>query len=370
MLSLKLLAGIVADFPLEIETDRCLRKYKGNDCTLCADLCPHEAIDLKEGVEIDESLCTGCGICAAVCPTGVFERDFPMKQLGEAAKAKVGGTMELACPLVESSAFEVPCIGWLDSGLLIRLLSLGPKEISLNGEKCEQCPQKAGYQLALGVKEQANRTLELLELPGRVSVNTDKKSIKSTGMSRRDFFGFLKDGGMYKAARLVEQLEKDWLRAAKKNKHAKALPLNRQALLAALQKENRKLQDKWQEAEMLGLGEVTIDEKCTYCEQCAFVCPTGALRLSGDDTKAHIELTPAYCTLCGVCQVMCPLDAISLVQGINPFEFKEERSKEIISFEKKTCLQCQEKFVGPLDLCPSCQKKQDMQENFLKMLKQ
>ena len=40
-------------------------------CGLCAKVCPHKAITIKNKiVHIDENLCTGCGLCAKKCPKG------------------------------------------------------------------------------------------------------------------------------------------------------------------------------------------------------------------------------------------------------------------------------------------------------------
>jgi len=48
------------------------------DCGMCETACPQNAISRKEGEEgrfeyvVDEALCIGCGTCAGVCPTGVW----------------------------------------------------------------------------------------------------------------------------------------------------------------------------------------------------------------------------------------------------------------------------------------------------------
>jgi len=46
-----------------------------NQCGLCAEACPSNAIILDEsrGVyRVDEALCTECGVCTAVCPYGAI----------------------------------------------------------------------------------------------------------------------------------------------------------------------------------------------------------------------------------------------------------------------------------------------------------
>lgn len=44
-----------------------------DQCGTCADVCPVEAISLKEGVYvIDAEECTGCGECVEACPLKVM----------------------------------------------------------------------------------------------------------------------------------------------------------------------------------------------------------------------------------------------------------------------------------------------------------
>ena len=46
--------------------------YEEIPCNPCNTCCPHNAIKLEGGInslpELDESLCTGCGLCIARCP--------------------------------------------------------------------------------------------------------------------------------------------------------------------------------------------------------------------------------------------------------------------------------------------------------------
>ena len=47
----------------------------GSGCNRCLSACPHEAITLNDqGPEIDEALCTRCGICSGVCDAFAWSR--------------------------------------------------------------------------------------------------------------------------------------------------------------------------------------------------------------------------------------------------------------------------------------------------------
>ncbi|MDR3179288.1 MAG: 4Fe-4S binding protein [Holosporaceae bacterium] len=49
---------------MEIVVEKCKR------CCSCKEVCPVGAVSEKDGVMvIDESICLGCGCCAASCPS-------------------------------------------------------------------------------------------------------------------------------------------------------------------------------------------------------------------------------------------------------------------------------------------------------------
>ena len=62
-------------------------------CGMCVDVCPYEAIALKDGkAEVNEVLCEGCGTCAATClRAAVQTRNLTPLQVHEMIKASVGG---------------------------------------------------------------------------------------------------------------------------------------------------------------------------------------------------------------------------------------------------------------------------------------
>jgi ferredoxin-type protein NapG len=70
----------------------CVRS-KGENCTICVDVCPigEMAIRLNEGkVEVIEQGCIGCGVCQQRCPTEPKSIIVLAREIWEARKRKLG----------------------------------------------------------------------------------------------------------------------------------------------------------------------------------------------------------------------------------------------------------------------------------------
>ncbi len=70
--------GKVEAMPAEQETERCMSCGYCRDCEYCMEICPEQAIDRVQKPDgtfeyvSDEDKCIGCGICAGVCPCGIW----------------------------------------------------------------------------------------------------------------------------------------------------------------------------------------------------------------------------------------------------------------------------------------------------------
>jgi putative selenate reductase len=70
--------------PME-EADRCISCGTCRDCNICVSICGQMAIRREEGrhgeisFTVDDELCTGCGFCAAACPSGIWTM-VPMRE--------------------------------------------------------------------------------------------------------------------------------------------------------------------------------------------------------------------------------------------------------------------------------------------------
>ena len=67
-----------------------------DQCGMCADNCPEEAIRLEDDAYIvNPDTCTGCGICVEVCPLDVM---FELPNSTVPAKCTLCGECAITCP--------------------------------------------------------------------------------------------------------------------------------------------------------------------------------------------------------------------------------------------------------------------------------
>lgn len=56
-----------------------------------------------------------------------------------------------------------------------------------------------------------------------------------------------------------------------------------------------------------------LNEKCTSCLTCYFVCPDAAISMPvGNDGKRRPKFNTFFCKGCGLCASECPADAIEM----------------------------------------------------------
>ena len=55
---------------------------------------------MEENVKIDSDLCTGCGVCVAMCPRGILDMDpeTGLCKVTDQGKCDLAGGCEFQCP--------------------------------------------------------------------------------------------------------------------------------------------------------------------------------------------------------------------------------------------------------------------------------
>ncbi len=271
---------------------RCLL-YKNSvgGCDRCYQACPKGAVRLEGWrVELDEALCTGCGLCTGVCPGVALE--YP---LGGIQEALIRGKGQIRCSKAEGKGEEVLCLGRLTPGLLAEAGSRFGKVVLARGA-CASC--RIG---GPSVPEHLERMAEEARRYHPLEVEVVEGPLPGEPVGRRELFQALLGSAKRTAADLVPELP---LPAPEEEKGLP--PELRLRRLAA----ERAFEVRW--------PRIRVEEGCTLCPVCTNVCPTGAVQRVREGEEYVLYLQVEACTGCGACVASCPPQVIRL----------EEASKE------------------------------------------
>lgn len=255
-------------------------------------------------VELDEVLCTGCGLCTGVCPGIALE--YP---LGAIQEALIRGKGKLRCSKAEGKGEEVLCLGRLTPGLLAEAGSRFGKVVLARGD-CGAC--------RIGGPEVPERLARMAEEARRyfpVEVEVVEGELPGERVGRRELFQALLGSAKRTAADLVPELPLPALEEEREGELPAELRLRR---LAA----SRAPEVRW--------PRIRVEEGCTLCPVCTNVCPTEAVRRVREGEEYVLYLQVAACTGCGACVESCPPQVIRLEEAP-----KEEVGKELLLFRGK-----------------------------------
>jgi len=362
----------------------------GEECGLCLDACPLEAIkDESEGVIIDTSLCNGCGACVAACPFRAVvypgylpeEVDGEMEvTLGPAGPSPGPEMIALVCRGCLSIdgddngprlvlphgmvALGVPCLVMASPWLMLRAFDRGARGLALlcNREKCPLGSHSDGWQGGISFVQ---------GLLGGWGVEPARIRVFQT-----DDDGYFA-GGLEEFAREITGL------GATRLKASEAVPLPDEGWLLAelvrgMSKKLGSLTEKVITAGTVPFGSLKLDgSKCTGCGLCVRDCPTEALTASSGQEAFSLLFSHDRCLGCNRCLAICPERCLSLEHIL---KLDEINGPAQVLFEDGIvrCRRCggvigSEAMVGGLrakvlgsgkssadyfDLCPDCKVRQ------------
>ena len=354
------------EFPIHVESARCLAVQSVHStCRLCQETCPTHAIRLDGQVELDEKACTGCGLCLAVCPTGVFTGIPWPVLLARAVRQSHEGHLSLGCAYTTASAAVIlPCLGLLDDDLLLSLAALGVTGLTLHSADCATCPVGAERLIETHLARAQERWPDALDVTrertaARKSVNLRSAleaaaSRLETPVDRRGFFKLLgAQMGQAVGDKLPSLLPQEQPPA---QEIPVELPERRRVLLQALG------------TRTLAFPRYSIGPACDDCQDaeplCVRFCPSGALRREPLEGGARFILRPEHCMDCGQCAAICPQKAIRR-DGL-----KTGAGEQVVrTFQAVRCQNCGRETTAAVDgLCPACRRHSDLQETLTRWL--
>ncbi len=326
--------------PLVTTPGLCARqRHRRSTCTRCTDVCPTGAIHWSEGLQIDWEACTGCGICATVCPSAALEARAPTQEEVLVQIQRVTRDQDwvaLACQRAQEGlggrapCLTVSCLGRLDESLLVSAVADGAKSIWLVDGACESCPQAVGRAVAGAAAARSNALLEAFGLPAAVVLRHDFPAVQPVDgdvlgsqldVSRRGLFKALARETARVGEITAETARKSEGRqeapARTRGELPRALPARRLLLLAALKRLGSPVVSTFADDKDGLFGHVSLGDACTACQMCGFFCPTGALSKVEEDGRAALAFRVSACTNCGLCRDICYRDAVLLTPQVD-----------------------------------------------------
>ncbi len=272
--------------------DLCLAAGTAVPCRACADVCPHEAISVGRGIEINEVDCSGCGLCVHACPTGALE-----------VRPSVQKGVSLRCSKVKGEAASVLCLGRLEASELLKIIGTRDSVTLAHGD-CLSCPI-GGAAVLDAVSQSVEDARQLAALHGREIgfevVQTDRfdETGTTSAVSRRE----LLRGGW----RSLKERTGDLLAPLDPGEDDPDLPTE-------MQRRYRVIEASKPEPDGLVPWVLPdVAQNCIMCPLCTRACPTGAIERSYEKGQAGVlTLKPEICMGCGACMDACPVDAISM----------------------------------------------------------
>ena len=351
---------------IQLDASKCVRSLSvESECNKCEVICPTNAIVVGEAPlpSINFSACVGCGGCDGACPNEALSLD------DFSATNFFFEFIEDKENLI-SCKKNVPCISALSVEALISIAVL-KKEVVLDMGHCEGCELAHTCEKQIRQnQEEASYLLEAMENDATITLE-NVAYVKNDAISkRRDFLNAV---NLKTVGKVKHEFENEVTKASDEltehtlqNKDIallkkKRITDRRKILFTAIKRVETPSQFHIVDAnEVSFTSQKIMDEaKCTACQMCYRVCPTGAL--TSDLKNSKIDFDPFMCIKCHICHDVCEPDAITLSGSYNVKEFFEPVVQNLVAFNVRRCDECNTVFSTNSDdkLCYRCKIEEE-----------
>jgi len=351
---------------IKLDASRCVRSLSvDSECNKCEVVCPTAAIVVGKNPlpAINFSACVGCGACDAICPNEALSLDnfSPTNFFFDFVEDKDN---------LISCRKNVPCISALSVETLVSMAVL-KKGMVLDMGYCEGCDlAHTCHKQILQNHEEASYLLEAMENEATIELENIAYEEPEQDSSRRKFFDAL---NLQTVAKVKHDFENEVVKASDElTEHTlqkadiallkkKRITDRRKIFFTAIKRVEKPSQFHIIDANEISFTSQKLmdEEKCTACQMCYRVCPTGAL--TSDLKNSKIDFDPFMCIKCHICHDVCAPDAITLSSSYDVKQFFEPTVQNLIAFNVRRCDECNVVFSTNSDdkLCYRCKIEEE-----------
>jgi len=366
---------------LRVDARSCLpQRFAGLQCSACVDACPVGILSLRnDGWELRTG-CTGCGRCAAACPTSALVID------GFSIDPAIQGPIAVDCQRVPAAdsppgAIRIPCLGGLKTSQMLKLANHGGAEL-LDRGWCRDCPS-GGPELPWGARlAEANILLEAVDtpleqrlaarlepLPVRRRLPDSSDPANQQPVSRRAFFTQIAGHTADALTGSPAKQDVDTTDSPRPDGRERIHPSERVATLAELARMSR---HTGHPLPARLFPSVRIGPNCQNHAVCARACPTAALHVVASGACTGVSFDASICIACGECARICPEQAVEFNATGNGSIPREPL--QLTRHREAVCFDCGFRFAesigdatrseseppGSEPLCPGCRKSRQL----------
>jgi len=326
---------------------RCLRnEYFHNDCHICIDLCPKNAIQLvRNKLTLFDNECVECAGCIGSCPTESFEiENFDPNEF--AASYALNTTPTLSCKI------STPCLGVFDVEHLLVMVLRSGENAMLDLSHCATCTLNEHGTMEGVIRahiDEANRFLTQIGIEKHIkTIDLLEEEAPRRALFRK---------GLEKAKDALGRESAVW-KSMTASHHAivgMLTPLKRVMLKNSLKEYVGNMAvTTFSDISPLFFNKQIDFHTCTNCGDCIQFCPTDALFASSD--KQGIYFSAGKCIGCGICEAICKPNAISKKEEYDLIGFAFDRAEQLVHYEMVMCNECRcpYPYKGGEPICDRC----------------
>lgn len=325
--------------------DRCsARKSRGDNCTVCAEICPQGIYPLGKRKRPVWDSCIRCGLCAAACPDRCLTAPADRVNAFLMACGK-RGVVSIGCEREESYyQLRVSCVAAVSwEQLAIAALKNGVA-IWLRG--CDSCPREKEKELIRDNLERLKDFLGAERFSRQVKLLREGDSLPQDmgeAVSRREMLRFVGNLPLDRAFAMLPQLEDQ-----------RQSGLFYRAILRDMAK-NAAEDDP--QGEKFGMVLPKFSGNCYNCGYCAKACPNEALKILPGESTFTVAVDAWKCTGCGICRNTCRVEGITALAQV---KLRHLGTVGLIRLGHHSCSRCGAPFPRsePGALCAACQVKE------------